>query len=119
MDIINKNNKDIIILKKIGCAFELSDDEDFKYFNKFNDKYYNIIERKKNIDSWTFITVPIDNIKKGKLKNFDFGYIIIFDDSIYYWDYNESQIAINYNFNTDTTKFKEASIFTKYLMFLG
>lgn len=118
MDIINKNNKDITILKKIGCAFEFSDDEDFKYYNKLNDKYYNIIERKKNIDSYTFITIPINNIKKAKLKNFDFGYIIIFDDSIYYWDYNESQIAINYNFNVDTIKFNEVSIFTKYLMFL-
>lgn len=111
MSVLELIDEDSKILKELGDDFSLNDGV---YKFKKDDVYYNVIKRKHELKHWHFITISLNDVLQGRKKNIKFGYILIVDDGIYYWNYNELEICLAYDLSQENRNFKNAHVLLKH-----
>ena len=114
MNILLIDSYNLKLSKKLNL--EIIDNKYFKLYDKINDIHYGVIEKPKPITDYNFITIPIGSIRYGIGLNWNIGYIIICGEMIYKWIYEDSHIAVNYNFFDKFDNRQDINIFTKNIV---
>lgn len=113
LKVIDPDERQLEELNNKKNIFELSNNKLFKYKDTNTGIYYQVIHYKHAIKFWSFITIFCDDLLyMSKIKNNNFGYLIFFDNDLYYWNFNQNELMLSFG---ESFKFKEAHVFTKHL----
>jgi hypothetical protein len=111
MDLLSLMDNDTILCKELGDDFKIINNLYFCFIR--DGVFYNVIEKVKSKDEYTFIELPFDEIKQGLKNNYKFGYVVFFKGIKYIWEFDKKDIMIQYAFDGNKNDYKYISVFTR------
>lgn len=119
-----RNKKTLEILKQSKSEFEdIKPNPDMESSFRFisNTRFVSISNYAKPFEEIRFIIIETKKIKEGLKRDFPMSFIFVFGDSlenrdVYYWNYNEKEMMLEYNFNSQNKSISSVNVLTKYLI---